>query len=89
MRELEQALLEERIDLAVHSLKDLPAILPEPFRLAAVPAREDARDALLMRGAIAEAAGRRRGKGSSRARGWELRRRGGNSNHCACAPICG
>src|SRR5215470_5310453 len=39
VRELEQALSERRIDAAVHSMKDLPAVLPEPFRLAGVPPR--------------------------------------------------
>src|ERR1700758_550248 len=37
IRELEQALSERRIDVAVHSMKDLPAILPQQFRVAAVP----------------------------------------------------
>jgi len=49
IRELEQALADGRIDLAVHSMKDLPAILPAGYRIAAVPAREDPRDALLTR----------------------------------------
>jgi len=49
IRELEQALSDGRIDIAVHSLKDLPAILPDQFRIAAVPEREDARDGLLVR----------------------------------------
>ena len=48
-RELEQALLEKRIDLAVHSMKDLPAILDPQFRIAAVSEREDPRDALVTR----------------------------------------
>lgn len=52
VRELEQALQERRIDIAVHSIKDLPAMLPAQFRIAAVPKREDPRDALLMRGKI-------------------------------------
>jgi hydroxymethylbilane synthase len=43
-REIEEALAQGRIDLAVHSLKDLPTELPEPFVLAATPARADARD---------------------------------------------
>lgn len=47
IRELEQALLEGRIDLAVHSMKDLPAQLAPQFRVAAVPAREDAADVLI------------------------------------------
>jgi hydroxymethylbilane synthase len=49
IRELEQALADGKIDLAVHSLKDLPSILAPEFRLAAVSAREDARDVLITR----------------------------------------
>jgi len=49
IRELEQALLEKRIDLAVHSMKDLPAILDPQFRIAAVSEREDPRDVLVTR----------------------------------------
>jgi hydroxymethylbilane synthase len=49
VRELEQALIDGRIDIAVHSLKDLPARLPDQFRIVAVPAREDPCDGLLMR----------------------------------------
>ena len=49
IRELEQALLEKRIDLAVHSMKDLPAILEPQFRIAAVSEREDPRDGLVTR----------------------------------------
>ena len=44
--ELERALLEDRIDLAVHSAKDVPTELPGGLELVAVPARADARDAL-------------------------------------------
>jgi hydroxymethylbilane synthase len=43
-KEIEEALIEGRIDLAVHSLKDLPTGLPEPFALAATPLRADPRD---------------------------------------------
>lgn len=47
VKELEIALLEERVDIAVHSLKDMPAqVLPE-FKLAAVLKREDPRDAFI------------------------------------------
>jgi len=46
-KEIEEALLDGRADLAVHSLKDLPTELPEGLVLAAVPQREDARDAIV------------------------------------------
>ncbi|MGD0801748.1 MAG: hydroxymethylbilane synthase [Terracidiphilus sp.] len=46
-REIEEALAAGRVDLAVHSLKDLPTELPEPFALAATPARVDPRDAFV------------------------------------------
>ncbi|MET8697495.1 hydroxymethylbilane synthase [Kitasatospora sp. NPDC058032] len=46
---LRDALLEGRIDFAVHSLKDLPTAEPEGLALAAVPQREDTRDALVAR----------------------------------------
>ena len=47
--ELERALLAGEIDLAVHSLKDLPTSSPEGLILAAIPKRADARDALITR----------------------------------------
>jgi hydroxymethylbilane synthase len=50
VREIEDALLAGDVDVAVHSLKDLPAELPEGLMLAAYPAREDARDVLVGRG---------------------------------------
>ena len=46
-KEIEEALTEGRIDIAVHSLKDLPTDLGADFQLAAVMKREDARDALV------------------------------------------
>lgn len=46
-REIEEALADGRIDLAVHSLKDLPTELADPFILAAIPERADARDAFV------------------------------------------
>jgi len=55
VKELEQAMLEGRADLAVHSMKDVPAALPEGFVLAAILEREDARDALVS-GAFADLA---------------------------------
>jgi len=47
IKEIEEALLAGKADLAVHSLKDLPTILPEGLILAAVPPREDARDVFI------------------------------------------
>lgn len=51
-KQIDDALLEERIDLAVHSLKDLPTQLPEGITIAAVGSREDPRDALVGRAAL-------------------------------------
>jgi hydroxymethylbilane synthase len=51
-KQIDDALLEGRIDLAVHSFKDLPTQLPEGIALAAVGVREDPRDALVGRGPI-------------------------------------
>lgn len=48
-KELEEALLDGRVDLAVHSLKDLPTILPDGLTLSAITEREDPRDALIIR----------------------------------------
>jgi len=48
-KEIEEALLDGRADLAVHSLKDLPTELPAGLVLAAVPVREDPRDAIVGR----------------------------------------
>jgi hydroxymethylbilane synthase len=48
-KEIEEALLRQEIDLAVHSMKDLPTELPAGLVIAAVPRREDARDALVAR----------------------------------------
>ena len=44
-KEIEEALDARHVDLAVHSLKDLPTELPEQFEIAAIPRREDPRDA--------------------------------------------
>jgi len=47
IKEIEEALLQGRVDLAVHSLKDMPVEIPEGLMLGAVPPREDCRDAFL------------------------------------------
>jgi hydroxymethylbilane synthase len=47
IKELEAALADGRADLAVHSMKDMPAALPEGFALAAITARDDPRDAFV------------------------------------------
>ncbi len=47
IKELEHALLEGRVDLAVHSLKDLPTAIPQGLRITCIPEREDARDVLI------------------------------------------
>jgi len=51
-KELEDALLEERIDLAVHSMKDMPANLPAGLEISAICERDDVRDALISRGGL-------------------------------------
>lgn len=48
-KELEDALLDGRIDIAVHSLKDLPTTIPEGLSVSAICEREDPRDALVLR----------------------------------------
>lgn len=48
-KELEDALLDGRIDIAVHSLKDLPTIIPDRLSISAFCEREDPRDALVLR----------------------------------------
>jgi hydroxymethylbilane synthase len=51
-KELEEALLDKRIDLAVHSLKDLPTIVPDGLTISAICEREDPRDALVLRSGV-------------------------------------
>jgi len=50
VKEIEEALLREEIDLAVHSLKDLPTEIPSGLAIAAIPEREDSRDVVVSRG---------------------------------------
>ncbi|HKN13469.1 MAG TPA: hydroxymethylbilane synthase [Candidatus Binatus sp.] len=76
IKELEQALADRMIDAAVHSMKDLPALLPERFRVAAVPARENTADILVTRDGSTLStlpAGARLGTSSSRRRFQALR----------------
>ncbi len=49
VKEIEEALLKGRIDLAVHSMKDMPARLPEGLKIGAVPERESVQDVLISR----------------------------------------
>ncbi len=77
-KEIEEALLDGRADLAVHSLKDLPTELPEGLVLAAVPEREDPRDAV-----VGQAAGR----SAARAPRWAPARCGARRNCASCGPI--
>ena len=69
VKEIEEALLRGKIDLAVHSMKDLPTETPLGLTLAAVPEREDPRDVLVSRNDVplnALPAGARVGTGSLR-----------------------
>jgi hydroxymethylbilane synthase len=73
-KEIEEALLSGTIDLAVHSLKDMPTELPDGLMLAGIPEREDPRDALVGRG-LAGLAQRARVGTSSLRRTAQLRAR--------------
>lgn len=49
-KEIDEALLQERVDAAVHSMKDIPFQLPHGIQFGAIPEREDPRDALISKG---------------------------------------
>jgi hydroxymethylbilane synthase len=78
VREIEQALLDRTVDVAVHSFKDLPTDSPPELKLAAIPAREDAADTLIMTSDAADDAagnipireGARVGTASARRQAW-------------------
>jgi hydroxymethylbilane synthase len=78
VREIETALTDNRIDIAVHSMKDVPTSLAEGTVIAAVPEREDARDCLVSRSGSALsdlAPGSRIGTSSARRHAQLLRAR--------------
>jgi len=77
-KEIEEALLDRRIDLAVHSLKDMETVLPVGLAIRCVLARDDPRDAVVARGGVALAdlsQGARIGTASLRRRAQLLRQR--------------
>jgi hydroxymethylbilane synthase len=78
-KEIEDALLHQTIDIAVHSMKDLPTELPDGLAIVAVPVREDARDVLVTKRGLKLAdlpRGARLATGSLRRQAQLLRHRG-------------
>ena len=75
VKEIEEALLRGEIDIAIHSMKDVPADLPEKLKIGIIPEREDPRDVLIARDRMKIEAlprGARIGTGSLR-RGIQIR----------------
>ncbi|MFD2046234.1 hydroxymethylbilane synthase [Ornithinibacillus salinisoli] len=52
VKEIEQAMYDKEIDLAVHSMKDMPAVLPDGLVISSIPIREDHRDAFISKGNV-------------------------------------
>ncbi|WP_406686678.1 hydroxymethylbilane synthase [Rossellomorea vietnamensis] len=53
VKEIEQAMLDKEIDMAVHSMKDMPAVLPDGLTIGSIPVREDHRDAFISKNHVA------------------------------------
>lgn len=52
VKEIEQAMMDKEIDMAVHSMKDMPAVLPTGFTIGCIPTRKDHRDAFISKGHV-------------------------------------
>lgn len=52
VKEIEKAMYDKEIDLAVHSMKDMPAVMPEGLVISSIPVREDHRDAFISNGHV-------------------------------------